>query len=88
MVAAAVFSRDPFDGRRQVAIAGGDEVGELVDLFGRFRRRLDLDPAADAVEDCNGIEIVSEVTVIGQLLWMIPCHAPAPAGASIGTNKG
>jgi hypothetical protein len=47
---------DAFDGRRQAAIALGDEVGELVDLPGRFGRGLDLDPAADAIEDRRGIE--------------------------------
>ena len=51
MIAAAVVSRDALERGRQIAIAVGDQVGELVDLFGRFRRRLDLDPAADAVED-------------------------------------
>jgi hypothetical protein len=56
MIAASVFSRDTLDGRRQVAIALRDEVDELVDLFGRLGRRLDLDPAADAVEDRAGIE--------------------------------
>ena len=51
MIAASVIAGDPLDGRGQVAIAVGDEVGELVDLCGRFGRRFDLDPAADAVED-------------------------------------
>ena len=47
---------DALDRRRQIAIAVGDQVAELVDLLGRFGRRLDLDPAADAVEDGFGIE--------------------------------
>ena len=56
MIAASVFSGDPLHRRRQAAIALGDEVGELVDLFGRLGRGLDLDPAADAVEDRAGVE--------------------------------
>ena len=56
MIAASVLSGDPLDGGRQAAIALGDEVGELVDLFGRFGRRLDLDPTADALEDFGGVE--------------------------------
>ena len=56
MVAAAGMSRDALDRGRQIAIAVGDQGRQLVDLLGRFGRRLDFDPAADAVEDGGGIE--------------------------------
>ena len=56
MVAAAGMACDPLDGGGQAAIAFGDEVDELVDLLGGFGRGLDLDPAADAIEDRRGVE--------------------------------
>src|SRR4029077_12056606 len=37
------------------------EIGELVDLVGRIGRGLDLDPAANAVEDGAGIEGVGRL---------------------------
>ena len=58
MIAAAGVAGDPLHGGGQAAIAFSDEVGELVDLPGRFGRGLDLDPAADALEDRRGIERV------------------------------
>jgi hypothetical protein len=56
MIAASVQAGDPLQGSRQAAIAFGDEIGELIDLFRRFRRRLDLYPAPDAVENLRRIE--------------------------------
>src|SRR4051812_25319482 len=56
MIAASRMAGYTLDGRGQVAIALGDEVGELVDLRGRFGRGLDLNPAADAIEDFVGIK--------------------------------
>src|SRR6266404_967157 len=56
MIAAAAASCDALDGDGQIAIALRDHGRQLVDLLGRFRRRLDFDPAADAVEDGFGIE--------------------------------
>ena len=56
MIAAAVCPATRSTVGRQVAIALGDEVGELVDLLGRLGRGLDFDPAADALEDRVGIE--------------------------------
>jgi len=56
MIAAAVTPGDALDRRRQVGIAGRDEVSELVDLGRSLGRRLDLDPAADAVENAGRIE--------------------------------
>src|SRR6266516_4944087 len=56
MIAAAGMPCDPLHGGGQAAIAFSDEVGELVDLPGRFGRGLDLDPAADALEDRGGVE--------------------------------
>src|SRR6266404_5891503 len=56
MIAAAAMTRDALDGDGQVAIALGDHGHELVYLLGRLRRRFDLDPAANAVEDGPGIE--------------------------------
>src|ERR1700737_3373426 len=56
MIAAARVSCDALDGDGQIAIALRDHGRQLVYLLGRFRRRLDFDPAADAVEDGFGIE--------------------------------
>src|SRR5665647_101587 len=56
MIAAAGVSGDALDRGRQVAIAVRDQVRQSVDLRGRFGRCLDLNPAADAVEDGHGIE--------------------------------
>ena len=56
MIAAAGTSGDALDGGGQIAITVRDHGGELVDLIGRFRRRLDFDPAPDAVENASGIE--------------------------------
>ena len=56
MVAAAVAPGDALDRDRQIAVAIGDDVGELVHLCRHFGRRLDLDPSADAVEDVCRIE--------------------------------
>src|SRR3954452_16112832 len=56
MVAATGPSGDPLDAGRQVAIAIRDHAGQSIDLAGGFRRRLDLDPAADALEDSRGIK--------------------------------
>src|SRR5712691_1166430 len=56
MIAAAVLSRDAFDGRRQFAVAVGDERRQPVDLLRRFGRRFDFNPSADAVEDGVRIE--------------------------------
>src|SRR6266436_1339643 len=56
VIAATGMSCDALDGGREIAIALGDHGRELVDLPGCFRRRFDLDPAADAVEDGSGIE--------------------------------
>jgi hypothetical protein len=58
MVAAAGMSSDPFELHGQIAIAVGDHAGQLVDLSGRFRRRFDLDPTSDAIENCKGIKRV------------------------------
>src|SRR6476620_10772636 len=48
--------RDALDGGGQIAIALRDHGRQPVDLVWRFGRRLDLDPAADAVEDGFRIE--------------------------------
>src|ERR1700751_3675021 len=56
MIAAAVLSRDALDCGRQVAIALGDQARQPVDLFRGLRRRLEFNPAADAVKDCVWIE--------------------------------
>ena len=50
------MSGDELDGCGQIAIAVGDHGRKLVDLVGCVGRRLDLDPAADAVENDAGIE--------------------------------
>src|SRR5271167_395629 len=47
---------DTFDRCGQIAIAVGDHGRKLVDLVGCVGRRLDLDPAADAVENDASIE--------------------------------
>src|ERR1700737_2198388 len=56
MIAAAGMSCDALDGGGQIAIAARDHGGQPVDLVRRFRRRLDFNPAADALEDDCGIE--------------------------------
>src|SRR4030095_15914286 len=56
MVAAAGVPGDPLHGGGQAAVALSDEVNQLVDLLGSFGRGLDLDPAADALEDRWGVE--------------------------------
>src|SRR5260370_17482298 len=56
MIAAAGVPCDPLDGGRQIAIVLRDQARQPVDLIGRFGRRLDFNPAADAVEDGPGIE--------------------------------
>src|SRR5665213_2576275 len=58
MIAAAAASGDALDADRQIPIALRDQAGQPVDLLGSFRRRLDFNPAADAVEDGFGIERV------------------------------
>ena len=63
MIAAAAMPCDALDGGGQIAIAVRDQGRELVDLIGRFGRRLDLHPAADAVED--GCWNRREVEVVG-----------------------
>jgi hypothetical protein len=50
------MSRHTLDRGRQIAIAVRDQRRELVDLVRRFRRRLDFNPTADAIEDGFGIE--------------------------------
>src|SRR5258708_12796584 len=62
------MSCDALDGGREIAIALCDNGRELVDLPGCFRRRFDLDPAADSVEDGFGIEGV------GGFLHVVACH--------------
>src|SRR5262249_20344520 len=59
MIAAAVASRDTLNTRRQAGIALGYQLAKLVDLCRCFRRRLDLDPAADAVEDVSRVERIA-----------------------------
>jgi hypothetical protein len=86
MIAAAVAPRDAFDACGQTVIALRYEVAELVDLCGGFRRRLDLDPAADAVEDFFGVEGILRCRCHCPSLAFCEfgqCHAPASAGASI-----
>src|SRR5258706_6213076 len=56
MIATAAASCDALDGDGQIAIALRDHGRQLVYLLGRFRRCLDFDPAADAVEDGFGIQ--------------------------------
>ena len=56
MIAAAGMSGDPLHGGGQAAIAFSDDVNQLVDLLGGFGRGLDLDPAADAFEDRQGVK--------------------------------
>jgi hypothetical protein len=51
MIAAAVAPRDALNINRQIFIASGYDVAELVDLSGCVRRCLDLDPAANAIEN-------------------------------------
>src|SRR5258705_12124369 len=68
VIAAAGMSCDALDGGREIAIALCDHGRELVDLPGCFRRRFDLDPAADSVEDGFGIEGV------GGFLHVVACH--------------
>src|SRR6476469_652805 len=58
MIAAAGMPRDALDRGGQIAIAIRHHGGQAVDLVGRFGWRLDLDPAADAIEDGPGIEWV------------------------------
>src|SRR6202035_2930462 len=85
MIAAAGMAGDALDGGGQIAITVRDHGGELVDLVGRFRRRLDFDPAPDAVENAGGIEGIGGggchrcVAVLGrQSTIVIPGRAPAP----------
>jgi hypothetical protein len=47
---------DPLHGGGQAAIAFSNYINQLVDLPGRLGRGLDLDPAADALEDRRGIK--------------------------------
>ena len=56
MIAAAGTPGDPLHGGGQAAIAFSNQINQLVDLPGCFGRGLDLDPAADALEDRRGIE--------------------------------
>jgi hypothetical protein len=56
VIAQAIPAWHALDGRRQAAIEIGHQRCELVDLCRNVRRRLDLDPAADAVEDIGRIE--------------------------------
>ena len=56
MVAATIATGDPLDHGIEPAIAVCDHGNELVDLIGRLGGRLDLDPLADAFEDCSTIE--------------------------------
>ncbi len=58
VIAAAIDTGDALERDRQAAILLGDDGHQLVDLLGRFRRRLDLHPAADAFEDGRGVECV------------------------------
>lgn len=53
VIPSAVASRDTFHSCRQVAIACGDEVDELVDLIRPLRWRLDPNPTSDTLEDCR-----------------------------------
>ena len=86
MVAAAVASGDALDRDGQIAITLGDDIGELVDLRRHFGRRLDLDPAADAVEDFCRIEGLAGVDVMRRSIAfrdIRQCHALAASAASI-----
>jgi hypothetical protein len=51
MIAASGMSRDTLDRCGQAAITIADHGRKPVDLIRRVSRRLDLDPAADAIED-------------------------------------
>src|SRR5260370_17699690 len=61
MIAAAGVSSDALDGDGQIAIAVRDQRRQSVDLVWRIRRRLDFNPAADAVENGFGIEGVGGI---------------------------
>src|SRR6266436_10212702 len=65
MIAAAGVSCDALDGDGQIAIAVGDQRRQSVDLARGPGRRLDFDPAADAVEDGVGIETVGGIERVG-----------------------
>ncbi len=67
MIAAAVAACDALDMRRHAVIALGYEFAEPVDLSGCVRWRLDLDPAANAVENLRRVEIISGCR----------CHCPS-----------
>src|SRR3954451_22098344 len=56
MIAADGMAVDPLQARGQAAIAFSEEGDELVDLRWNVGRGLDLDPAADALEDRRGVE--------------------------------
>src|SRR5215475_2826896 len=91
MVAATVAPRDTLDLRRQAGIALGYQVAEPVDVRGRFGRRLDLDPTANAGENFRRVERILGCRCHWPSLAVAksgPCHAPASAGASIPPAQG
>ncbi|MGY3428048.1 hypothetical protein ACVWZW_008552 [Bradyrhizobium sp. F1.13.4] len=56
MIAAAIDAGDALERNREVAVLLRDHRDQLVDLFRRVRWRLDLHPAADAIENSLRIE--------------------------------
>ncbi|MGY3454852.1 hypothetical protein ACVWW5_000302 [Bradyrhizobium sp. LM3.4] len=56
MITAAIDAGDALERNREIAVLLRDHGDQLVDLFRRFRWRLDLHPAADAIENSLGIE--------------------------------
>src|SRR5512142_1539417 len=84
MITASGMSGDALDRRGQAAITIGDQACKLVDLLGRVSRRLDLDPAADAIEDRVGVEGVRCRRHIAALsVSIVLAHGPKARVGSI-----
>src|SRR6202011_393175 len=69
--------------------AACDKCLKLVDLCARFGRGLDLDPAADAVEDRFGVEGIDvchrRIVIVGRIRPMSCAHAGGCVNRSVRT---
>src|SRR5450759_432085 len=82
MIAAAGMSRDALDAGRQIAIALRHHARQPVHPLRRLRRRLDLDPAANAFEDSFRIERIDcrQHGVASNPMYVIGARADARPG--------